>query len=289
MAVVQLATLASLALLGAEPESSPTRFDIDNLLADEDVRGGSDITVAQVQALLTQKSSFLASYTDPAFNLSASELIVGQSIAEGISPLYMLARIQAESSLVESRVSAHLEAATGCGCPDGGGCTQSDSGFGKQVACAAKLMHDYFAELDAGMATVAGWRVGQPKSTSDPCSVTPANKATAALYTYTPWVGAYGQGCGRSDVGGSSLVALEFAKYQSLMAWGGTSSSPDGGQPAATSPVGIGAAEHEAAQPDDAGAMGCSLGPSRAIDRQAIAFLLLVAGVMLVRRRRPSA
>ena len=46
--------------------------------------------------------------------------------------------------------------------------------------------------------TISGWKVGVTKSTSDPCQVTPKNRITAALYTYTPWVGAYGIGCGAS-------------------------------------------------------------------------------------------
>jgi hypothetical protein len=197
----------------------PTSFDINSLLTDDDVRGGAGITVDEVQQFLTAKGSYLATYTDPAFKQTAATLIVEQARAEGISPLYMMARIQTESSLIESGSSAHLAAATGCGCPDSGGCSQSYAGFGNQVQCGAKLLAGYFASLDAGKATIAGWSVGKAKQTSDPCSVTPANKATAALYTYTPWVGAYGKGCGRSDVGGSSLVALIYSKYASQQSW----------------------------------------------------------------------
>jgi len=209
------------------PPDYAMSFDIDNLLADSDIRGGATITEAEVQSFLQAKGSYLAGYHDPAFNNdSAASLIVSQSLANGISPLYMLARIQTESSLVESGSSSHLAAATGCGCPDSGGCSASYSGFGKQIECGAKLMANYFADLDAGNTTVAGWKSGLTKSTSDPCSVTPANKATAALYTYTPWVGAYGIGCGRSDVGGSSLVALIYAKYASGQTWGGGPPNP---------------------------------------------------------------
>jgi hypothetical protein len=50
--------------------------------------------------------------------------------------------------------------------------------------------------------------------------VKPATKATAALYTYTPWVGAYAIQCGRDTVGGSSLVALVFNRYKGEYAWG---------------------------------------------------------------------
>ena len=53
------------------------------------------------------------------------------------------------------------------------------------------------------------------KKTSDNCWVTPANNATAALYTYTPWVGAYASQCGTSQWGGSSLVALLYGNFKS--------------------------------------------------------------------------
>jgi hypothetical protein len=36
--------------------------------------------------------------------------------------------------------------------------------------------------------TWTGWGYDKPKKTNDPLTVTPENKATAALYTYTPWV-----------------------------------------------------------------------------------------------------
>ena len=50
----------------------PTSFDIDNLLTDDDVRGGAGISVDEVQAFLTAKGSYLAGYTDPAFVRSAA-------------------------------------------------------------------------------------------------------------------------------------------------------------------------------------------------------------------------
>ena len=57
------------------------------------------------------------------------------------------------------------------------------------------------------------------KATSDPCTVTPVNNATAALYTYTPWVGAYAVQCGRATVGGSSLMASIYNRYKTAYAW----------------------------------------------------------------------
>jgi hypothetical protein len=208
------------ALTGEVLQEVVTEYDMHRLLEDSDITGGQWITVTQVQQFLTQKGSYLATYKDPAWsNKTAAALIVERSKAYTISPLYMLARIQTESSLITSGTSANLDKATGCGCPDSGGCSVSYAGFGNQIECSAKKMRGYFNSLDAGQATVSGWKPGVLKSTSDPCSVKPYNKATAALYTYTPWVGAYAVQCGRTDVGGSSLVAVKFNSFKGEYNW----------------------------------------------------------------------
>jgi hypothetical protein len=210
-------------LTGQVLQEVTATYDMHRLLEDAQVRGGSTITVSQVQGFLQKKGSYLAGYRDPAWgNKSAATLIVERSLAHGISPLYMVTRIQVESSLITSGTSTNLSKATGCGCPDSGGCDASYAGFGNQVECGALKMRNYFRDLDSLGSTVSGWRVGVTKSTSDPCSVRPANKATAALYTYTPWVGAYGTQCGRDTVGGSSLVALVYNRFASEHTWGGT-------------------------------------------------------------------
>jgi hypothetical protein len=203
-----------------------TVFDMNRLMADEDLTGHQWITAAQVQGFLTAKGSYLARYTDPAFGKTAAVLIVERSKAHHISPLYMLARIETESSLVQSGSSAYLRQATGCGCPDGQGCSVSYAGFGNQIECAAAKLRGYFDDLDAGRTTITGWKPGVTKRTYDPCSVTPQNKATAALYTYTPWVGAYASQCGDDSVGGSSLVARAFSKFKAEYTWGNGTTTP---------------------------------------------------------------
>lgn len=205
------------AVLPDNDPAVPMIFDRDHLLEDDDVLGGADITSGDIQVFLESQGSFLAGYADPDSGASAAEIIADRCAAYDISPLYMLARIQTESSLISSGSAEHLEAATGCGCPDGAGCDPELSGFASQIDCAAYKMRSYITDLDAGAPTIAGWEVGVPRETLDPCEVVPANRATAALYTYTPWVGAYADGCGRADVGGSSLVALVYARFRA--AW----------------------------------------------------------------------
>ncbi|CAM3505308.1 hypothetical protein G4177_21030 [Corallococcus sp. ZKHCc1 1396] len=206
-------------LTGQVLQEATTKYDMHRLLEDSDVTGGLAITPAQVQQFLQQQGSYLAGYTDPFYGKTAATLIVERSRASNINPLYMLARIQGESSLIQSGTSNNLSKATGCGCPDSSGCDAQYVGFGKQVECAAKKMRGYLTDLEAGRPTISGWKVGVTKATLDPCSVKPVNMATAALYTYTPWVGAYATQCGRTTVGGSSLMASIYNRYKTAYAW----------------------------------------------------------------------
>jgi hypothetical protein len=194
-------------------------IDMHNLMSNEDMSGHQGVTVSQVQSFLAAKGSYLAGYTDPAWGRTAATLIVERSRAYRISPVYMLARIETESGLVRSGTSNNLSKATGCGCPDSGSCGSQYAGFGNQVECSAHLFRNYITEQETTGSTRSGWRVGVTKNTLDPCAVRPANQATAALYTYTPWVGAYGIQCGTAQWGGSTLVAALYQQFKSEGNW----------------------------------------------------------------------
>ena len=203
-------------------DSALADVDMHNLMSDADMSSYQWVSVAQVQGFLQSKGSFLANYRDPAFgNKTAATLIVERATAFRINPVYILARIETESGLIRSGNSNNLAKACGCGCPDGSGCDAQYTGFGKQVECAAKKFRNYLVDLEAGRPTVSGWKAGVTKNTLDPCSVRPANNATAALYTYTPWVGAYAAQCGTSKWGGSSLVAGLYRDFRNGWNWGG--------------------------------------------------------------------
>jgi hypothetical protein len=210
-------------------------IDANRLVEDEDIIGVSNVTVEQVQALLDQKKSFLASFSED--GRTAAQIIVEESKKNEMNPVYMLARIQGESSLVESQSPNQklIEKATGCGCPDGKGCADQYKGFSKQITCTSTLMKKYFTSLDTKGETVAGWSVGKSNKTLDPCTVTPANRATAALYTYTPWVGEYAGGCGTSGSMGSSGIAFLLKKYKGSFPNAPTAASSEDGT--ATAPA----------------------------------------------------
>lgn len=196
-------------------------LDRHRLLEDAEIEGDQAVTVAQVQGLLEAEGSALATYSEG--GRTAAQWIVQESEAQHISPVYMIARIETESSLIRSGTLGKLRQATGCACPDGAACDPDRAGFGLQIRCAAELIRGYLVDLDQTGSTITGWRVGVGRSTSDPCWVVPQTRATAALYTYTPWVGAYAAICGTPQWGGSSLVALLVRQFAAELPAGGSS------------------------------------------------------------------
>jgi hypothetical protein len=192
--------------------ATPGGLDRHRLIEDADLAGDQAVTVAQVQKLLEKEGSALATFSED--GRTAAQWIVDESKAAKISPVYMVARIETESSLIRSGTLDKIRQATGCACPDGAPCDPSFAAFGLQVRCAAELVRGYLIDLAEDNSTVTGWGVGVGKSSSDPCWVVPQNRATAALYTYTPWVGHYAAQCGTSQWGGSSLVALLLRHFK---------------------------------------------------------------------------
>jgi len=105
----------------------------------------------------------------------------------------MLVLLQKEASLIEntSPAQARLDWATGYGCPDNWTCNPYYKGFGKQVNSASLQFLAYMQEQErykyqAGKT----YTFTNPYGTisNEPMMVTPENKATAALYNYTPHV-----------------------------------------------------------------------------------------------------
>jgi hypothetical protein len=184
-------------------------IDPDRVLEDDELFGGGFVTSSQIRDLLARHGSALASYVDPTSGLEAPEAILRASGRTCVHPGYLLARIEGESLLVSSGSLRRVATATGCACPDGGACQRSEAGFTRQVDCAADLVAAYLRELDEGGRTRSGWQVGVTRRTLDGCAVTPRNRATAVLYTYTPHVGAFSStGCGDKRNGGTTRIGL---------------------------------------------------------------------------------
>ncbi len=181
-----------------DDELNEPGFDRARLLGDAAFTDAGAMTVAEIQAFLEEtpygNRSVLATTTTD--GKKASQAIWDAAQTHRINPLAILVRAQMEQSLIAKSTASSkaLNHAFGCGCPDFESCSPQYKGFGKQVACMTKLMRGYLDDLEGGGSTIAGWKVGKAKKTLDPLWVTPANATTAALYTYTPWVGSSGFG-----------------------------------------------------------------------------------------------
>lgn len=197
-------------------------FNPSNIISDSDMLDARSMTVLEIQSFLESQNSYLAKYkTTNAYgteNKSAAEIIYDaannnydcedvvlnsltnenerrqkcRSITT-ISPKVILATIQKESSLIEEQnYNSRLDGySLGYGCPDSGGCNPRYKGFAKQINSAALQFLAYMNEQNR-----YPYKAGQtytftnPFGTicNEPMTVTVENKATAALYSYTPHV-----------------------------------------------------------------------------------------------------
>lgn len=180
----------------AQGEPDPN-FNPNYIISDAEILDYNSMTKDEIQAFLESKGSYLANYsmTNPNTGASetAAEIIYGRCQANLISPKFVLVLLQKEQGLVEDPAPSQgsLDWATGYGCPDSGGCNPRWQGLWKQVNSATLQFYDYIENHDDYT-----YQQGKTYSFSNrysttiqgSVSVTPYNKATAALYNYTPHV-----------------------------------------------------------------------------------------------------
>jgi hypothetical protein len=169
-------------------------FYASRLVSDDAFFDSGAMNAQSVQAFFERtpygRRSFLAGERLASGELLSSALV--RTAAErGINPIVLLVTLQKERGLV-SRTTApsrhSIDYAFGCGCPDGGSCSTAFKGLDRQLACAADAFRSYADDLDAGGTTIGGFKPGVSSRVLDGTRVTPANRATAMLYTYTPWI-----------------------------------------------------------------------------------------------------
>ncbi|MFH1430646.1 MAG: hypothetical protein ABIG71_03950 [Candidatus Uhrbacteria bacterium] len=214
-------TIACCACLYAHGTHAAVTFNPDRLITDHELTNAQTMQLGDVQRWLEQRSSELA-YTHQPDSAGMvkfpSEILWFAAQEATINPQVLLVMLQKEQSLIDRRSpsQSQYDWAMGYGCPDGTGCNSRFKGFGKQVRGAALQLRGYLDDLVQKGQTIATWAVGRSKQTSDGYTVTPQNRATAALYSYTPWRGS------ETNIGGNySFVRL----WQS---WFGSGRYPDG-------------------------------------------------------------
>jgi LysM repeat protein len=128
-------------------------------------------------------------------NVSAAEIIYDVSIACGISPKVLLVKLQKEQGLITSTnpSSRAYEFALGMDCPDTpAGCSAASAGFFWQLYKGAGQLQWYSNPAGSFTWLRPGATISRPYQANNPgCgaqSFVLENKATAALYYYTPYV-----------------------------------------------------------------------------------------------------
>jgi hypothetical protein len=127
-----------------------------------------------------------------ASNQSAAQVIVAVAVACEVSPKVLLVTLQKEQGLVTSTspTSTKYRIAMGYGCPDTAPCDSEYFGFFNQVYQAAYAFNKYTKSPDQYTAYQPGTRSIKynPKNSCGAVNVNIRNKATSALYFYTPYV-----------------------------------------------------------------------------------------------------
>lgn len=217
-----LAIQATLAFpVMAQTELDP-KFNPNNIISDEEMLNYRGLSRDEIQKFLENHNSYLATYyTISSYGQTklASDIIYDASVnnydCDGavlsdspteeeriakcqkigtVNPKFLLVLLQKEQSLIDETAPTQkqLDWATGYGCPDNAyGCNPYYKGFGKQVNSASLQFLAYVNEQEH-----YSYRFGQTYTFTNPygtistatMEVTPQNKATAALYNYTPHV-----------------------------------------------------------------------------------------------------
>jgi hypothetical protein len=214
--VTFIVALAGLVAIPATPSeaASPSQFNAGYIISDQTFFDGKSMSPAEVQSFLNSKlSSCRVGYTclkdyvqaTPAMSpetglcggyvasgaQSAAEIISRVGDSCGVSPKALLVLLEKEQSLVTDTwpLSTQYTRATGFGCPDTAPCDPSYGGFFYQVYNGARQLRNYGLNplrwnYRAGVATQI---LFNPNRDCGSSSVLIQNRATAALYNYTPY------------------------------------------------------------------------------------------------------
>lgn len=196
------------------------QFNKNNIISDSELLDYDSMSLARIQEFLSLRGA-LESFTFDGVGgaiKNASEIIFDASHFHGLNPKFFLVTLQKEQSLITDPTPSQkqLSEAMGYGCPDYQTCDPQYRGFFNQIneAASAIIGPKYLQGITDTGTTISGWGPGITKTTLDGIEVTPDNAATACLYTYTPWVGAYGNG--NPNYGGTSLFAKLWDEWFAL-------------------------------------------------------------------------
>ncbi len=183
-----------------------------NLLSDEAMRDYNSMNINDIQTFLKSKNScndtrtYIASWypsvsyhienghfvcmADESFNGKFAAQIIYEAAQDyHINPRVLIVMLQKEQGLVTDTFPHNLQyrSATGYGCPDLSACDAKYYGFENQVRNTAALFNDV---MNGGWTNYSvGWRwiYYYPNANCGGSNVYIENRATSALYRYTPY------------------------------------------------------------------------------------------------------
>lgn len=189
-----------------------SKFDPGNIMSDAVMSNKDSMSVQQIQAFLNSKNAcnntntYMASwyphlqYTirDGKFVCMAQDTFNGKSAAQiiwqvgqdyNINPQFLIVLLEKEQGLVTDTWPNHVQyrSATGFGCPDTAACDSKYFGLENQLRNAANLFRTV---LNGGWSNYpVGWTYVQynPNASCGGKVINIQNRATSALYRYTPY------------------------------------------------------------------------------------------------------
>jgi hypothetical protein len=160
----------------------------------------ASVTLPAIREFLVSKSSFLSKniVDHGGATIDPAAVISNAGSVNAISPWVIITMLEKEMSLV-TLTSSPGSNSTAMKCAMGYGCDNATyAGFANQVSYASRSLRGYLTNLSTRGDTGYGippWKIGVAHPTEDCLTVTPANAATAALYTYNPLAGGGWGGC----------------------------------------------------------------------------------------------
>lgn len=189
-------------------------FNPGNIMSDEVMSNYNSMTQAQIQSFLKSKNpcndtniaranpyikrgyqyniknGHFVCMADESFNGKTAAHIIYQAAQDyKINPQVLIVLLQKEQSLVTDTWPNHVQyrAATGYGCPSSATCAAKYAGFENQIRSAANMFRNV---LNGGWSNYpVGNRYVQyhPNASCGGTNINIINKATSALYRYTPY------------------------------------------------------------------------------------------------------
>lgn len=171
------------------PSASAVSFDPGNIITDAVMGNYNSMSETAIRNFLRSQCNRSTCLVNQNIGgESAAHIIYRAAQDFHINPQALIVLLQKEQSLITANATAtRLRKATGYGCPDTAACNSKYYGFKNQVRLAANLFRTV---LNGGWSNYpVGWRYVQyhPNRGCGGSNVYIANRATSALYRYTPY------------------------------------------------------------------------------------------------------